>query len=353
MKNILKKHGVDACIISHVDSLTYLTGFKGLVPTEREAYGLITAAGVFLVVPRMYEVGAEKSALSGVVVVPAAERNTMLQSLKVCLGSSRRVGCEAESLSVAEFQAMEEAFGCEMVPLKQVLSGLRLVKSEIEVEKIRAAQQLTYAALDKLVPSLTAGVSEYEIQMKLNALMVELGAEGPSFEAIVAFGKGSAEPHYKTSGKTLVKGDMILIDCGALVDGYCGDTTRMFFTAEPTAEQQKTYELVLAAQQSAIAGIRAGLTGEQAWALSADIFEKAGESEHFLHGLGHGIGVAVHEGPSLRRGVADVLEPGMVFSVEPGLYYPAWGGIRIEDLVVCRKDGVDVLGEYSTEIRVI
>lgn len=350
---MLNKHNLEACVVSHVDSVTYLTGFKGLVPTERESYALVTLEQVFLIIPRMYQVGAEKSLLSGVKLIVCDERNTMLESFKQLIGTRSRVGCEAESLTIGEFDKISDIIGVKPVAINGVLSKLRLYKSEAEVEKIKAAQELTYKALDDVLPYMKVGVSEYEIQMKLNSIMVGLGAEGPSFEAIIAFGKASAEPHYKTSGQILKKGDMILIDCGALLDGYCGDTTRVFFTQKPNSVQKETYDLVRQAQEKAIEEIKAGMTAEDGWKLSYDVFVQAGVESAFLHGLGHGIGVAVHEAPSLRKGVMDKLEEGMVLSVEPGLYYSTWGGVRIEDLVVCRKNGVDVLGTYPKDIRVL
>lgn len=353
VSSMLIQHKLDACIISHADSVTYMTGFKGLVPTEREAFAIATKENIHLVIPRMYEVSARLTVLPNVQIECAGERNMMIQIFKKCLKGMKKIGCESESLTIAEHQRISKELGTELIPLKNAVSGLRIIKSEEEVEKIRTAQQLTYDALDAILPELKIGVSEIEIRMKLDAKMMELGAEGPSFDSIVAFGDSGSQPHYKTGAKKLISGDMILIDCGALVAGYCGDTTRVFFTAPPTTEQERIYKLVHMAQYQAIQHIKAGMTCEAAWAITADLFKKQNELDHYLHGLGHGIGVAVHEAPSLRNGVTEKLEEGMVFSIEPGLYYPDWGGVRIEDLVVCRKNNVEVLGEYPSEIRVL
>lgn len=350
---MLTAHQLEACVISHADSITYTTGFKGLVPTEREAFAIVTLDKTYLVIPRMYELSASTTILAGVEIISASERNMMVQIFKKCLDGLKKIGCEAESLTVAEHQKISQEIGADLLPLKNVVSGLRVIKSEEEIEKIRTAQQLTYTALDAILPELRIGVSEIEIRMKLDAKMMELGAECPSFDSIVAFGDSGAQPHYKTAAKKLAAGDMILIDCGALVAGYCGDTTRVFFTAPPTTEQKRIYTLVHMAQKSAIQHIKAGMTCEAGWAITADLFKKENEIDHYLHGLGHGIGVAVHEAPSLRNGVMEKLEEGMVFSIEPGLYYPEWGGVRIEDLVVCRNNNVEVLGEYSSDIRVL
>ena len=351
--SVLKEHSIDACILSHADSITYVTGFKGLVPTERESYALVTRKKILLIIPKMYELSARSLCVDGIDIECASERNMMLQIFKKYLKGLSKIGCEAESLTVAEHSKISKELGVELIGLHNAFSQLRTIKSAFEIEKIRSAQQLTYSALDSVLSELKVGVSEIDIRMKLDAQMMDLGAEGPSFDSIVAFGNSGAQPHYKTGAKKLSVGDVILIDCGALVDGYCGDTTRVFFTAPPTTQQHRIYQLVHMAQKKAISQIKAGMTGEAAFAITADVFREENELEHYLHGLGHGIGVAVHEAPSLRSGVKDPLEEGMVFSIEPGLYYPEWGGVRIEDLVVCRKNSVQILGEYHSDIRVI
>lgn len=351
--DLFDKHQIDAYIISHADSITYLTGFKGLVPTEREAYALVTRERTLLIVPKMYEVSACASLIPGVAVECASERNMMLQIFKKNVRGIKKIACEAESLTLAEHERISKEIGVKLIGLNNAFSHLRILKSEVEVGKIRAAQQLTYTALNSILPELKVGVSEIDIRMKLDAKMMELGADGPSFDSIVAFGNSGAQPHYKTSARTLAVGDTILIDCGARVEGYCGDTTRVFFTASPTTEQERIYKLVHMAQKKSFELIKAGISSEEAWAISADVFKGENELDHYLHGLGHGIGVAVHEAPSLRNGVKDILEEGMVFSIEPGLYYPEWGGVRIEDLVVCRKNHVELLGEYPSDVRVL
>jgi len=351
--NLLTEHSIDACIISHADSITYLTGFKGLVPTEREAYALVTRNEIVLIIPKMYELSARSSCVDGIDIECASERNMMLHIFKKYLKDLQKIGCEAESLTVAEHEKISNELGGTLIGLHNAFSQLRIIKSAFEIEKIRSAQQLTYSALDSVLPELKVGISEIEVRMKLDAQMMGLGAEGPSFDSIVAFGNSGAQPHYKTGAKKLAVGDVVLIDCGALVDGYCGDTTRVFFTAPPTAQQLRIYQLVHMAQKKAITQIKAGMTGEAAYAITADVFRDENELEHYLHGLGHGIGVAVHEAPSLRHGVKDILEEGMVFSIEPGLYYPEWGGVRIEDLVVCKRKSVEILGEYPSDIRIV
>jgi len=180
--------------------------------------------------------------------------------------------------------------------------------------------------------------------------MRRLGADGVAFETIVASGPRSALPHGRASDKPIAAGDFVTFDWGAVVQGYHSDCTRTLVVGHASEQQREIYRIVRGAQEAAVAGLRAGMTGKEGDALARDRIAAAGHAEHFGHGLGHGVGLAVHEGPTLSPREEAVLEPDIVVTVEPGIYVPGWGGVRIEDLVVLRESGAEILTGFSRDL---
>ncbi|HID96168.1 MAG TPA: peptidase M24 family protein, partial [Candidatus Latescibacteria bacterium] len=191
------------------------------------------------------------------------------------------------------------------------------------------------------------GMTEKEVAWELESFMRTHGAEKAAFDLIVASGPNGALPHVTASERAIRAGEPIVMDLGCVVEGYHSDMTRTICLGQPDARFREIYQLVLSAQLAAEEAIRPGMTGREADAIARRIIEEAGYGEQFGHGLGHGVGLAIHEKPTLGKLSEDVLEPGMVFTVEPGIYIPGWGGVRIEDMVVLREDGVEVLTQAS------
>lgn len=354
LENILEEKKMDSFLITNPSSIYYLVGFTGLVPTDRETYLLFQSGKFHLVAPKLYEQEALSCVSDDVVVHIDAQRTGMLSLVSSLLKEEGICGFESEDLKYVEYEFLKEKKSDKFFePTRSAISNLRLHKQEEEVELIRCAQEITYKAYENIIPSLKLGMREFEIHEMLVRHMRLLGAEGESFPAIIAINKHSSLPHYKTGTTGIKKDDLMLLDFGAKYKGYCGDTTRMLFFGTPSNKVANTYDLVLEAQKNAILNIKSGTSAEEGYDHVASIFEKNGVLDHFTHGLGHGIGLDVHEAPYLRSGLDTKLEEGMVFSIEPGLYYLDWGGIRIEDLVVCRKDNVEVLGECSRNIKVL
>ena len=257
---------------------------------------------------------------------------------------TRHLGFEAESLSVDEHLRLQEALhekapGVEAVPLRGFGDTLRQVKSEWEITTIRRAVELGDRALEDIGRQLRPGMSEREVAWRLEVHMREHGAEALSFPIIVAAGPHGAMPHHQPDGTEIQAGEPVVIDMGCRVDGYCSDLTRTLVLGEPGMQFWNVYRTVLRAQQVCEDGLKTGLTGKDGDKLARDVIEAAGHGDHFGHGTGHGVGLLIHEQPYLSKTRGDLpLLEGAVVTVEPGIYLPGWGGVRIEDMVVIGRD---------------
>lgn len=229
--------------------------------------------------------------------------------------------------------------GVELVPVANLMTDLRRVKDGAEIEAIAAAAALTDEVYEWIEERGLAGRSEREVALAAEQRMRELGAEGPSFPAIVAAGANGALPHAVPGERAIARGEYVVIDMGAIVDGYCSDCTRTLVDGDPDPAQREVYELVLAAQEAALAALAAGAGGRAVDAVARELIAEGGYGEEFGHGLGHGVGIEVHEPPRLSMRSEDTLLAGDVVTVEPGIYVPGRFGVRIEDLVVVTDDG--------------
>jgi Xaa-Pro aminopeptidase len=230
-----------------------------------------------------------------------------------------------------------------LVPLAAAMQGVRAIKDDSEIAAIGEAARLTDAALAAVLADLRPGVSEREVAWRLELAMRDLGAEGTAFPVGVASGPHAARPHHDPTERAIAAGEPVVIDMGATSDGYRADLTRTICLGEPPPIFRDRYNMVLAAQEAALAGIRPGMTGRAADTLAREVLTRSGYGEQFVHGLGHGVGLLIHEFPSLGTRSDDELAPGHVITVEPGIYVEGWGGVRIEDLCVVTATGLDIL----------
>lgn len=264
---------------------------------------------------------------------------------------------ESETMTVAELNSYISRFdGVNFISdntLSDAITELRTAKSNDEIEKITKAQRIAEGALEKLVGEITEGVSERTLALRLNQLMLDDGAEDISFETIVLFGENSSKPHGVPSQRQLKKGDNILIDFGAVYDGYHSDMTRTFCFGEPTAEFAEVYNIVLDAQEAALNAARAGLTGAQLDKTARDIIDAAGYEKEFGHSLGHGVGMEIHESPTASSRSKALLKENSVVTIEPGIYLEKKFGIRIEDFVVLNKNNCTNLTLFPKTITII
>jgi Xaa-Pro aminopeptidase len=265
-----------------------------------------------------------------------------------------RVGFEDDHMSVRLLEKLKEKLGegVEAVPAGGRVEELRRVKDEGELALIEEAAKLADEALRWSVDQGLAGKTEREVARAFEARIRELGGD-PSFPAIVAAGPNGALPHAEPGEREIGRGELVVFDMGAAIDGYCSDGTRTFATGDPGEEALGVYEIVREAQQASLDAIRAGIKGEDVDKVAREVIDAAGHGDRFGHGLGHGVGLELHEAPRLSLRSDDVLSPGEVVTVEPGIYLPGQLGVRIEDLVVVTEDGLRNLSSLPKELQII
>jgi len=341
----MKELEVDTFMVSQPENRRYVSGFTGsagIVFVTADAAKLATDF-------RYYEqVKLQAPDFELIQLTGAAEK--MLPEILTSLGS-RRVAFESDVVTHDLYQTFAKVMpeGMELVPTKEELYWMRAVKEADEIESLRKAVSLGDAAMDTMRAMLTPGMTEKEVAWKLEQEMRLAGAEKLSFDIICAAGPAGAMSHAVPSDRPIPAGVPIVIDMGCKFNGYCSDLTRTLIIGEPDAQFREIYDTVLRAQERAETEIVPGMSGKDAHKLAAEVIGDAGYADKFGHGLGHGVGLAIHELPRLSPVAEQPLQPGHVFSVEPGIYLPEWGGVRIEDMAVLLDDGVDVMTQTSKD----
>lgn len=268
--------------------------------------------------------------------------------------SASRVAYDPNGLTVSELERVQSSCEGAFVADAMVVDRLRIIKSDSEIQVLREATNLAEGVLRDVLPQIHEGIPEREVAALIEFEFKKRGATGPSFDTIALFGPKSSLPHGEPGDKQLAKGDVVLIDFGCRREGYCSDMTRTFvFQESPGDWFDEIYAVTLDAQLKSLAAVKAGAVGKEVDAVARGIIGDAGYADYFGHGLGHGVGVEIHEGPRLNTQSETVLEPGMIVTVEPGIYLPGKGGVRIEDLVVVTEDGCDILTSMSKELTIL
>ncbi|MBI4555942.1 MAG: aminopeptidase P family protein [Candidatus Hydrogenedentes bacterium] len=326
----------------------YLTGFTGstsaVVITANEALFLCDFRYTEQAASQVH--GCRIEEIKGNLLKRLAER---LKDLKV-----ESAGFEPAYLTVDEFQTIQSEFSGSLKPQPELIAGLRSVKSPEEVEAVRAASGLAETVLVDLLPSIKSGISERELAARFEYEFKRRGASGASFDTIALFGARSSLPHGQPADTLLRPGDVVLLDFGCRKGGYCSDLTRTYvFGNIPGLWLEEIYAITLKAQEAALQSVKAGIPCRQLDAVARDIIGEAGYGKQFGHGLGHGVGIEIHEAPRLNPEAEAVLEAGMVITIEPGIYLPGKGGVRIEDLVVVTGNGCEVLTKSPKELKVL
>jgi Xaa-Pro aminopeptidase len=325
-------------LVSAAANVRYLTGFS-------------SSNAALLIEPERVQLFSDFRYASAARAVKGAEFVQTNRNLYAALAEQLegRIGFEATALTYAEYETLAGG-GLELVPRRDLVETLRAVKDESELEAIRAAAAITSEALERFSQERFTGRTERDLAWRLDGLFRELGAKAPAFETIVAGGPNSALPHSRPTEREIQPGETVVVDAGALVDGYCADCTRTFATGPLPDRLEEAYASCLEGQQAGLEAARAGTTGIDADASARTVIDGAGFGEQFGHGLGHGVGIEVHEAPRLSRESRDTLAPKNVVTVEPGIYLPNEGGIRIEDLVVVTHDGPEILTSFTKEL---
>ncbi|MGZ4335385.1 MAG: M24 family metallopeptidase [Gaiellaceae bacterium] len=327
-------------LITNLTNVQYLTGF------ECSNAALLVRPGGEVTLYTDFRYAESARAVAGVEVEMA--KRSLMRDVGERL--SGRVQFEADVLPYVEWERLASG-GAELVPTQGVVDALRAIKDEEEVAKLRRSARIADRGLEALTAETWVGRSERELAWRLHELLHAHGADALAFDSIVASGANGALPHAHPTDAIVEKGTLVTVDWGVRVDGYCSDCTRTFSTGGVVPDRlREAYAVCLDAQTKAVAGIRAGLTGVEADAIAREPIEAAGFGENFGHGLGHGVGLMVHEAPRLSTESQDTLAAGHCVTIEPGIYLPGIGGVRIEDLAIVRADGVDVLTSFPKEL---
>ncbi len=340
----LAEHEIDAALITNAENRRYLSGFSGSAGTL-----IITQDEAVLATDFRYWEQAEQQA-------PGFRLHRLQGGLAQWFGEAfrgfggKRLGFEGADVSFNTYQAyvkaiqeLPEGDRPKFSATSNLVESLRVIKDAGELAALQAAIDLGDAAMANVQRAIAPGWTEKQVAWEIEKYIREHGGDGLSFPTIVAAGPHAALAHAQPRDRAIEAGEMVVIDMGCKVDGYCSDLTRTVFVGEPDDKFRGIYDIVAVAQRTAIETIEAGMTGEQAHNQAHAVIDEAGYGETFGHGLGHGIGLEVHESPRIGRTSNDVLRDGMVFSIEPGIYIPGWGGIRIEDLATLENGKVRLL----------
>jgi Xaa-Pro aminopeptidase len=337
----LREHLEEPLLVTHGVNVRYLTGFS-----SSNAALLVEPDRVRLFSDFRYAEAAR--AVEGVEFVET--KRSLVAALAELLEG--RIGFEADAVSYAGWETLG-ADGLELVPRRGLVEALRAVKHESELDAIRRAGEITSGAYERFAEERFTGRTERELAWRLDELFHDLGAHAPAFETIVASGPNAARPHARPTDRVVEAGETVVIDAGAMVDGYCADCTRTFATGPLPDELRSAYTTCLEGQLAGLEATRAGVTGIDADAAARDRVEAAGLGDRFGHGLGHGVGLEVHEAPRLSRESTDTLAAGNVATVEPGVYLEGLGGIRIEDLVIVTDGEPEVLTTSTKDLVMV
>jgi Xaa-Pro aminopeptidase len=342
----LAREGLDALLVTHLPNIRYLTGFTGsagLLLVRPESAVLIT--DFRYATQAAQEVGAAAE-------VAIDQTNVWQRLLKVLANSAiTALGIESHALTVRDAARLSEASRVRVVPTTELVEQLRTVKDPDEVEAIREAARIALDALAEVLPTVRPGQRELDVAAALEAALRRRGSEWHPFRTIVASGPRSALPHAGTTTRVIERGDWLLLDYGAQVRGYCADVTRTVVVGARADERQRAiYELVRTAQRRAIEHLRPQMPGREGDALAREVIAARGFGDAFGHSLGHGLGLEVHEAPRLSPTAESPLPRHAVVTVEPGIYLPGWGGVRIEDDVYLGTEGPECLSDNRTEL---
>jgi Xaa-Pro aminopeptidase len=343
---VLADEGLDGLLVTHLPNIRYLTGFTGSA-----ALLLIRADLTVLISDFRYAAQAPVE-IGSAAAVEIDQRSVWDRLGRVLTAHpTENLGIESQSVTVRDAERVGGQTRGRLVPTTDLVERLRAVKSPEEVAAIRAAAELAQAALAEVLPSIRVGQTETEVGASLEASLRRRGSEWHPFPTIVASGPRSALPHARTSQRAIGAGELLLIDFGAQVDGYCADLTRTVVVGARADERQRTiHELVQSAQRRAIEHLRPGMPAREGDALAREVIVTRGFGEAFGHSLGHGLGLEVHEAPRLAPTSDTPLPPHAVVTVEPGVYFPGWGGIRLEDDVYLAPEGAQCLSDGRTEL---
>ena len=338
IRKSLSKSDIDTAFISSKDNIRYYSGFTGTL-----AFLLITEHKSIIVTDSRYTVRAQEESPDYEIYQLKSGDNWIKNSTDQI--KSKVIGFEGNFVSFNMLNQLKERANKDLIwkDYSEQISKERVIKSKSEVEKIEAAISISDRAFNAVSKEIEVGMTEKEIAWEIEKEMRILGAESISFDTIVASGLNGSKPHHSPTNKQISNGEAITIDMGAKLNGYCSDLTRTIFIGKPDEKFKKIYNIVLRSQLISIETAKDGMTGEEIDKISRDIISEEGFGEYFGHSLGHGVGLEIHENPGVGPNSKNEITPGMVYTIEPGIYIDGWGGLRIEDMVLMTDNGNKLL----------
>ena len=341
--------GLDAILLTSEANCYYATGFMG------EGIALVTRRGSWYFTDSRYTEAADK-AIGDAAVIREVSREKPFSALineALAEAGAEKAGFEEQRMTVAEHAVYSEKLHCTLTPASSLMTELRGSKDEEELSCMTAAQRIAEGALEQILKEIRPGMTEKEIAARLNYLMVSAGAEKTSFDTIVASGPNGSMPHAVPGMRKVREGDFITMDFGCVYKGYCSDMTRTVALGRPSDEMRNIYDIVLQAQLAGIAAAKAGVTGAAIDGAARKVIQDAGYGAYFGHSFGHSLGIDIHEAPNAAPGNDKPMPDGAVVSAEPGIYLPGKFGVRIEDVMILRPDGAQVITKAPKALLVL
>ena len=341
--------GLDAILLTSEANCYYATGFMG------EGIALVTRRGSWYFTDSRYTEAADK-AIGNAAVIREVSREkpfSVLINEALAEAGAEKAGFEEQRMTVAEHAVYSEKLHCTLTPASSLMTELRGSKDEEELSCMTAAQRIAEGALEQILKEIRPGMTEKEIAARLNYLMVSAGAEKTSFDTIVASGPNGSMPHAVPGMRKVREGDFITMDFGCVYKGYCSDMTRTVALGRPSDEMRNVYDIVLQAQLAGIAAAKAGVTGAAIDGAARKVIQDAGYGAYFGHSFGHSLGIDIHEAPNAAPGNDKPMPDGAVVSAEPGIYLPGKFGVRIEDVMILRPDGAQVITKAPKALLVL
>lgn len=341
--------GLDAILLTSEANCYYAAGFMG------EGIALVTRRGSWYFTDSRYTEAADKAIGDAAVIREVSREKPFSALINEALAASgaEKVGFEDQRMTVAEHAVYSEKLHCTLTPASALMTELRSSKDEEELSCMTAAQRIAEGALAQILKEIRPGMTEKEIAARLNYLMVSAGAEKTSFDTIVASGPNGSMPHAVPGMRKVREGDFITMDFGCVYKGYCSDMTRTVALGQPSDEMRNVYDIVLQAQLAGIAAARAGVTGAAIDGAARKVIQDAGYGSCFGHSFGHSLGIDIHEAPNAAPGNDKPMPDGAVISAEPGIYLPGRFGVRIEDVMILRPDGAQVITKAPKALLVL
>lgn len=338
----------DCLLVTDLKNIRYLSGFTG-----SSAYIIVSASKAFFLTDPRYTAQAKEEVKGFKVRIFKKALETIAETIgEIKPGAT---GFESGVLSFDTYQRLRSALKGKtgVKPAPGLVNSLRKKKDPFEIERLREAAKLLDKGFARAMKLIRPGVAEKDAAFSIETFWRKSGAEALAFDTIIASGARGALPHGKASDKLVKKGELVVVDMGCLLNGYNSDETRTFVTGRPDAKQKEIYGIVKEAQAAAVASVKPGVKTSFVDLAARKVIDKAGYGKYFGHGTGHGVGLDIHEGPGLGPTGDEVLEEGMVITVEPGIYLPGWGGVRIEDMALVTRDGAELLTSTTRDLVIL